>query len=172
MSLKHKSYFFIGVISDTHDFLSPGVSRVFKGVDSIVHAGDITKPEILNVLSSIAPVVAVRGNMDSGALSKKLPITELIEVGSSCIYIIHNNLNLDIDPVSAGINIVVNGHTHEPDLKEDRSGVLFLNPGSASLPRKGHPASVALLKITGSYYDVTFVDLNNRVLHKKVLKID
>jgi len=159
INLKHKDAFIIGVISDTHGFLSPGISQVFKGVDSIVHAGDIDKPQILDALGSIAPVIAVRGNMDSGAWSKKLSVTKLIHVGTSYIYLIHDNLKLDLDPVSAGISIVVSGHTHEPYVKKGKSGVLFLNPGSASLPRKGHTASVALLKLSGGSYDVTFFDL-------------
>lgn len=101
INLKHKDAFIIGVISDTHGFLSPGISQVFKDVDSIVHAGDIDKPQILDALGSIAPVIAVRGNMDSGAWSKKLSVTKLIHVGTSYIYIIHDNLKLDLDPVSA-----------------------------------------------------------------------
>lgn len=159
MNLKHKDAFLIGVISDTHGFLSPDIFQVFKGVDSIVHAGDIDKPQILDALGSIAPVIAVRGNMDSGAWSKKLSVTKLIHVGTSYIYIIHDKLKLDLDPVAAGISIVVSGHTHEPYVKKDKSGVLFLNPGSASLPRKGHAASVALLKLIGGSRYVTFVDL-------------
>ncbi len=160
MNLKHKDAFCIGVLSDTHGFLSPNISKAFQGVDAIIHAGDIDSPNVLHTLRQMAPVVAVRGNMDSGAWAKVLPVSEFIHMGKTYIYVVHDNLRLDIDPVSSDIHIVIFGHTHEPYVHEDKSGVLFLNPGSASLPRKGQSASVALLEITGDAHHVTLVDLD------------
>jgi putative phosphoesterase len=160
MNLKHNDALAIGVLSDTHGYLSPNISKVFQNVDTIIHAGDIDNPNVLHTLRQIAPVVAVRGNMDSGAWAKALPVSEFIHVGKTYIYVIHDHLRLDIDPVSSDIRVVIFGHTHEPYVHEAKSGVIFLNPGSASLPRKGQSASVALLEITGDAHHVTLVDLN------------
>ena len=139
----------MGVISDTHGLLQPAAIEVFKGTDLIIHAGDVGKPDILEDLQAIAPVEAVRGNMDMDNWAHKLPETKLIEVGSVFLYVIHDVYKIDIKPAKAGISAIIHGHTHKSSSIEDHNGVLFLNPGSATQPRFNTPASVALLNVRG-----------------------
>jgi len=137
----------VGVISDTHGLLQPAAIEAFKDADLIIHAGDVGKPDILEDLQAIAPVEAVRGNMDMDGWAHKLPKTKLIEVGSVLLYVIHDVYKIDIKPAKAGISAIIHGHTHKPSSIEDHNGVLFLNPGSATQPRFNSPASVALLHV-------------------------
>lgn len=137
----------MGVISDTHGLLQPAAIEAFKDADLIIHAGDVGKPDILEDLQAIAPVEAVRGNMDMDGWAHKLPKTKLIEVGSVLLYVIHDVYKIDIKPAKAGISAIIHGHTHKPSSIEDHNGVLFLNPGSATQPRFNSPASVALLHV-------------------------
>ncbi|MDD5153192.1 MAG: metallophosphoesterase family protein [Desulfovibrionales bacterium] len=146
--LKSHDSHLVGVISDTHGLLRPEVLKAFEGIDLIVHAGDIGPEEVLKALQEVAPVVAVRGNMDSlgwaGNLSKK----EVVEVGEALLYVIHDVDELDLDPAAAGFSAVISGHSHRPCI-EKQNGVLFLNPGSAGPCRSVLPASVALLRVEG-----------------------
>ncbi len=145
-SSQKKGFFLAGVISDTHGRLRPEVTRAFEGVDLIIHAGDIGKSEVLEDLQAIAPVHAVRGNMDGGwALG--LPATEVIEIGEVALYVLHDAHQLDLDPAAAGFSAVIIGHTHQPSI-DWRHGVLFLNPGTAS--PFGSPGTVALLHVRGT----------------------
>ncbi len=137
----------MGVISDTHGLLQPAAIEAFKDTDLIIHAGDVGKADILEDLQAIAPVEAVRGNMDMDDWAHKLPETKLIEVGSVLLYVIHDVYKIDIKPAKAGISAIIHGHTHKPSSIEDHNGVLFLNPGSATQPRFNSPASVALLHV-------------------------
>src|SRR5205807_7810080 len=105
-----------------------------KGSDFIIHAGDIDEPVILETLSALAPVTAVRGNVDHGAWAKKLPTSAVLEVGGVSIYVIHNLQELDLKPEAAGFAAVIYGHTHVPK-SEIKNGVLFFNPGSAGPKR-------------------------------------
>jgi len=139
----------VGVISDTHGILLPAAIKALKGVDLIVHAGDVGNTEVLDGLKSIAPVFAVRGNMDMIEGLRALPETEVIEVGDVLLYAIHDIRRLDIVPSKAGFDAVIFGHLHCPSVSEQK-GVLFLNPGSAAQPRRNYPASLALLHINGS----------------------
>ena len=150
----------IGVISDTHGHLVPAALEAFKGVDHIIHAGDIGGPEVLDRLSRLAPVTAVRGNMDAGPWASGLNPTEVIEVASLLFYVIHDRVALDLDPATAGFKAVIYGHTHQP-ASAIQDGVLFLNPGSASLPRRRHPPSVAVVRIQGKRLLPEFVPLEN-----------
>jgi hypothetical protein len=145
IKLQNKDDYLIGVISDTHGYLHPSAVELFENTDLIIHAGDINKPEIISSLEKAAPVVAVRGNMDFGSWALKLPETEAVEIGTILVYIIHNLQRLDIKPDSAGFNVIISGHTHEPCII-NKNGVLFLNPGSATLPKASAP-SAALLHI-------------------------
>ena len=145
--IQTKNNFLVGVISDTHGLLQPAAIEAFKGTDLIIHAGDVGKPDILEDLQAIAPVEAVRGNMDMDNWAHKLPETKLIEVGSVLLYVIHDVYKIDIKPAKAGISAIIHGHTHKPSSIEDHNGVLFLNPGSATQPRFNSPASVALLHV-------------------------
>ena len=132
-----------GVISDTHGRLRPEVFKAFEGVDLIIHAGDIGSAEVLEDLQAIAPVRAVRGNMDGG-WAYRLPATEVIEIGEVLLYVVHDSHQLDLDPAAAGFGAVINGHTHQPSIGW-QDGVLFLNPGSAA--PFGSRGTVALLGI-------------------------
>lgn len=145
--IQTKNNFLVGVISDTHGLLQPAAIEAFKGADLIIHAGDVGKPDILEDLQAIAPVEAVRGNMDMDNWAHKLPETKLIEVGSVLLYVIHDVYKIDIKPAKAGISAIIHGHTHKSSSIEDHNGVLFLNPGSATQPRFNSPASVALLHV-------------------------
>ena len=137
----------VGVISDTHGHLSAHLPEIFKAVDVIIHAGDIDNPDTFNALKSLAPVIAVRGNMDRGNWSKGLLKSEFIEIGQVSVYVVHDIDDLDIDPESIKVKVVISGHTHRPAIS-NKSGVLYVNPGSASSPRDGNPPTVAILNIT------------------------
>ncbi len=145
--IQTKNNFLVGIISDTHGLLQPAVIEAFKGTDLIIHAGDVGKPDILEDLQAIAPVEAVRGNMDMDDWAYKLPETKLIKVGNVLLYVIHDVYKIDIKPAKAGVGAVIHGHTHKPSSIEDHNGVLFLNPGSVTQPRFNSPASVALLHV-------------------------
>ncbi len=136
----------IGVISDTHGLLRPEIKELFAAVDMIVHAGDVGSVEILKALESIAPVTAVSGNMDSGMVAAFLNEAETFEFRSFKFHLIHNLSHLSIDPSAAGIDMVISGHTHLPDMRKE-NGVMFLNPGSAGPPRHQKPVSLAKLTI-------------------------
>lgn len=123
----------LGVISDTHGLLRPEAVSLLRGSHIILHAGDIGAPTIIDSLSEIAPVVAVRGNVD-GAWARKLPETAVVEIGSTMIYMLHDLSKLDLKPEMSGFAAVIFGHSHKP-MDETRNGVLFFNPGSAG-PRR------------------------------------
>lgn len=124
----------IGLISDTHGLLRPEAMSFLQGSDFIIHAGDICDPRILEELSSIAPVTAVRGNNDHGKWAEVLRETERLHVDAFCLYAIHDLAQLDVDLAAGGVHAVISGHSHKP-LVEQRDGVLFVNPGSAG-PRR------------------------------------
>jgi len=155
---KQTSSHCVGIISDTHGILQPEVVGLFAGCDHIVHAGDIDTPEILTKLQRIAPVTAVRGNMDRGGWTVGLPVREMVTIGGTAIYALHDLADLDLDPSSADIQVVVSGHTHKAEKKE-RGGVLYINPGSAGAPKTGRRASVALLYINGPSFHAEVVRL-------------
>jgi uncharacterized protein len=134
----------IGVISDTHGLLRPEAIKALRGAEHIIHPGDVGDREILEQLSAIAPVTAVRGNADKGAWSRKLPETHVLELGGISIYILHDLAQLDLKPKAAGFSIVISGHTHVPK-QETRDGVLYFNPGSAGPRRFKLPVSVGRL---------------------------
>ena len=150
----------VGVISDTHGILLPAAIKALKGVDLIVHAGDVGNTEVLDGLKSIAPVFAVRGNMDMIEGLRALPETEVIEVGDVLLYAIHDIRRLDIVPSKAGFDAVIFGHLHCPSVSEQK-GVLFLNPGSAAQSRRNYPASLALLHINGSSIKSQIVNIDD-----------
>ncbi len=136
----------IGVISDTHGLLRPEAMEALRGSDHIIHAGDVGSPQILEKLAAVAPVTAVRGNVDKGAWSRKLPETAVVELGGVSIYVLHDFAQLDLKPKAAGFAAVVSGHSHVPK-QEARDGVLYFNPGSAGPRRFKLPVSVGKLAI-------------------------
>jgi uncharacterized protein len=149
----------VGIISDTHGLIRPEALRALKGVDLIVHAGDIGKAEVTEALRSIAEVVAIRGNNDRAAWARKIPATAVIKVAAVKILVIHNIKDLDVDPDAAGYRAVISGHSHAPSIRE-RGGVLFVNPGSAGPRRFKLPVAVARLRVDGFSVIAKIVELN------------
>jgi putative phosphoesterase len=138
----------VGVISDTHGLLRPEAVAPLRGSDYIIHAGDVGDAEILKQLNAIAPVTAVRGNVDREPWARKLPETQVLEAGGISIYVLHSVADLDLKPEAAGFAAVVSGHSHIPK-QEVRNGVLYFNPGSAGPRRFKLPVSVGRLVIEG-----------------------
>jgi len=148
----------IGVISDTHGLLRPEAVQALKGSDLILHAGDVGDPKILDELRAIAPVVAVRGNVDKGDWAMRLPEYELIEREGVSIYILHDVNQLDLDPAAAGLHAVISGHSHKPAIRTEK-GVLYLNPGSAGPRRFKLPITVARLHVSGKTLTAEHIEL-------------
>lgn len=136
----------IGVISDTHGLLRPEALSALAGVEHILHAGDVGNCDILLMLNEIAPVTAIRGNVDTHGECSRLAATEVVELGGVWFYLVHSVHDLDIDPVAGGFGVIVSGHTHQPGV-ETRRGVLYLNPGSAGPRRFKLPVTVALVRV-------------------------
>jgi uncharacterized protein len=150
----------ICLISDTHGLMRPEALAALKGSDLIIHAGDVGKPGIIEQLRAVAPVVAVRGNIDKGAWASHLPMTAVVEARSAYIYVLHDIQQLDLDPAAAEFNIVISGHSHKPSHTE-RSGVMYVNPGSAGPRRFQLPITVARLNLRQSPWSVEFIDLSD-----------
>ena len=148
----------LGIISDTHGLLRPEAARALSGVDLIVHAGDVGKLEVLTQLKAIAPVFAVRGNVDTDAWAMELPTTAVVEAGTASLYVLHNLKELDLRPEAAGLKAVISGHTHQAE-HWVRDGVLYLNPGSAG-PRRFHlPVTLALVDAEEEPWNAKIVEL-------------
>jgi uncharacterized protein len=148
----------LGLISDTHGLLRVEAVEALRGSDLILHAGDVGAPEILEALKEIAPVIAVRGNVDQGEWAQRLPVREVVEAGTASIYMLHIVQELDLDPRAAGFSIVVSGHTHKPGQVE-KGGVLYVNPGSAG-PRRFHlPVTVARLDLEAKPWKARFIEV-------------
>ena len=146
------------MISDTHGLLRPEAVAALKGSDFIVHAGDIGSPEVLAGLSRLAPVTAIRGNVDRAAWARKLAETEVVELAGISIYVLHDLTQLDLKPEAAGFKVVISGHSHVPK-QETRNGVLYLNPGSAGPRRFKLPVTIAMVKVVGGSVDARIVEL-------------
>ena len=141
-----RTVFRIGVISDTHGLLRPEALAALRGSDYIIHAGDVGAPEILEQLATLAPVSAIRGNIDKDAWARKLPKTEILEAGGISIYVLHDLAQLDLKPEASGFDVVVSGHSHVPR-QEERNGLLYFNPGSAGPRRFKLPVSLGQLLV-------------------------
>lgn len=133
-------------MSDTHGLIRPEALDAFRHTDLIIHAGDIGSPEVVERLKTIAPVVAVRGNVDKGEWARSIPKTETLEVAGLLFYVVHDINELDLDPAVAGFTLVITGHSHRPSCKRQK-GVLLVNPGSAGPSRFNLPVTVALIHI-------------------------
>ena len=148
----------IGVISDTHGLLREQALAALKGSDHIIHAGDIGAPAILGKLAEIAPVTAVRGNVDRAAWARNIPATEVLEVDGISMYVLHRLQDLDLKPEAAGFRVVISGHTHIP--KQDRkNGVFYFNPGSAGPRRFRLPTTVGRLTVEDEKVESEIVKL-------------
>lgn len=154
---RHESVL-LGVISDTHGLLRPEALQALRGVEHIIHAGDVDEPGLLERLAEVAPVSAVRGNMDRGAWAHELPETRVVEAGERLLYVLHDPGRLDLSPEAAGFDAVIHGHTHRPR-NEVRDGVLFLNPGSAGARRGARPVSLARLRVGVRGVEAEIVEL-------------
>lgn len=148
----------IGVLSDTHGLLRPEVLPALAGVEHILHAGDVGDPAILERLREVAPVTAIRGNVDVSGACSLLPETEAVELGGCLVYMLHSLGDLDLNPKAAEMGVVVFGHSHQPSV-EWREGVLYLNPGSAGPRRFKLPVTVALLRIEDGVAEAEIVPL-------------
>jgi uncharacterized protein len=148
----------IGVISDTHGLLRPEAVEALQGSEVIIHAGDVGTPEVLEALQRIAPVIAVRGNVDTAHWARALQATEVVEAGERHLYVLHQIEHLDLDPIEAGFAAVIYGHSHRPSA-EIRKGVLYLNPGSAGPRRFSLPITLVRLRLTGRSLEHEFVSL-------------
>jgi putative phosphoesterase len=137
--------FRIGIISDTHGLLRPEAERCLTGVNHIIHAGDIGRPEIIEALCRIAPVTAIRGNVDTGEWAREYPDTKLVRLAGRSIYVLHDLKTLQADP-GAGVDVIISGHSHVPKI-DSVGGVLYLNPGSAGPRRFKLPITVATLEV-------------------------
>jgi uncharacterized protein len=138
--------FRIGVISDTHGLLRPEVLPQLEGSDHILHLGDVGDPEILGILARIAPVTAIRGNVDTHGPCAQLPATEVATLAGHDFYMLHNVHELDLDPAAAGFSAVLYGHSHKPEIRRHK-GVLYLNPGSCGPRRFQLPISCARITV-------------------------
>jgi len=150
----------IGVISDTHGLLRPEAEQRLAGVAHIIHAGDIGKPDVIARLCRIAPVTAIRGNVDTGPWAEAYPETTTVTLGGRRIYVLHNLHDLQLDSAFAGIDVVVSGHSHRAEIKTVQ-GVLYLNPGSAGPRRFKLPITLAILDVTESGVRPTLHDLGS-----------
>lgn len=148
----------IGLISDTHGLLRPQALEALRGSELILHAGDVGKPEILTTLRELAPVIAVRGNVDTSDWARTLPETAVAEAGKVLLYVLHDVHELDLNPAAAGFHLVASGHSHQPG-RFERDGVLYVNPGSAGPRRFQLPVTVVRLNLGCTPFQVEFVEL-------------
>ncbi len=148
----------IGILSDTHGLLRPDLETALSGCDHILHAGDIGSAPVLARLAEIAPVTAVRGNMDYGSWSNALLAREMVVIAGRCFYLLHDLHHLDLDPAAAGIHMVVSGHTHQPEVVT-KDGVVFLNPGSCGPRRFTYPVTFARVRIAAGRLQPQIVEI-------------
>jgi putative phosphoesterase len=149
----------VGVISDTHGLLRAEALAALRGCELIIHAGDVGRMEVLAELRQLAPVVAVRGNVDHGPWADALAPTEIVQAGEAYLYVLHDLKQLDLDPAAGGFSAVISGHSHKPAI-DYKGGVLYLNPGSAGPRRFSLPISLARLQVTGRILTAELVELH------------
>ncbi len=149
---------YVGVISDTHGLLRPAVLDALRSSDLIIHAGDVGDPAILDEIRNIAPVYAVRGNVDYGPWAEALPEKEWVEVEGRLIHIIHDLEELDLDPNSSQVDLIISGHSHKPHWYE-KNGIWYLNPGSIGPRRFDLPISLAMVEVSQNQIQPNFIDL-------------
>jgi putative phosphoesterase len=148
----------IGVISDTHGLLRPKALAALQGSDLIIHAGDIGSPDVIQTLRDLAPVFAVRGNVDREAWAHRFPRTQVVDVEDVVLYVLHDVNDMTLDPAAAGFRVVISGHSHRPSVKKD-GGVLYLNPGSAGRRRFRLPVTVARLVVEAGEPTAEIIEL-------------
>lgn len=151
----------IGLVSDTHGAIRVEALEALKGCNMIIHAGDIGKSEVINSLEKIAPVHAIRGNIDKGKWAEEFPDTKAVKIGNLDIYVIHDIKNIDIDPKKEGFDVVVYGHSHKHK-KYIEDDVLYINPGGAGRRRFSLPLTLAILYISENSRTVEFINIGKK----------
>lgn len=149
----------VGVISDTHGLLRPEAEAALRGVEHIVHAGDVGSAEIVPQLARMAPVTAIRGNIDGASWASVLPETATVTLAGRRIHVLHDRAELAFDPAADGVAVVISGHSHRPMI-ERVGGVLYLNPGSAGRRRFSLPVTVAMLELSDEAVEARIVELD------------
>jgi uncharacterized protein len=149
----------LGLISDTHGLLRDSALRAMQNTGLIIHAGDVGDPRILEALEKLAPVTAVRGNVDTEEWATKLPPDATVKVGEVRIYAVHDVKELTLNSIPSGVSMVVSGHSHKPG-QATRNGILYINPGSAGPRRFNLPITVARLDLERQPWDVEFIDVS------------
>ena len=148
----------IGLISDTHGLIRPEALEALRGSDCLIHAGDIGKLEVLTALEAIAPIFAIKGNIDNQPWARRLPDTRKITLATTKIFVIHNVNELPFDAAARGIRVVISGHSHKPAI-QTKNNVLFVNPGSAGPRRFKLPICVGRLIVNGQRIDAEIIEL-------------
>jgi putative phosphoesterase len=149
----------LGLVSDTHGLLRESALRALQNTGRIIHAGDVGDPKILEALDKVAPVIAVRGNVDTAERATKLPPTTMVEIGVVRLYVLHNVKELKLNAIPSGVSIIVSGHSHKPG-QATRNGVLYINPGSAGPRRFNLPTTVARLDLNLRPWVAEFIDVS------------
>jgi putative phosphoesterase len=149
----------LGLISDTHGLLRDNALRAMQNTGMIIHAGDIGDPKILETLASLAPLIAVRGNVDTAEWATKLPAEAVVEVDAVRIYVLHNVKELKLKLIPSGVSIIVSGHSHKPG-QATCDGILYINPGSAGPRRFNLPITVARLDLDRQPWEAEFIDVS------------
>lgn len=158
--MKERDEVTIGVISDTHGLLRPEALEALRGTELILHAGDIGRSDLIGELEGVAPVIAIRGNIDMGSLWQGYPASRVVEVEGRRILMLHDIAELEPETMLADVDVVIYGHSHQPSI-EHREGVLYLNPGSAGRRRFRLPITLARLRIEAGTIDAELIDLDN-----------
>jgi len=149
----------LGLISDTHGLLRESAMRAMRNTGIIIHAGDVGDSKILEALQNLAPVTAVRGNVDTGEWATKLPPTAVVKVGAVRIYVLHDVKQLKLNSIPSDVSIVVSGHSHKPG-QTTHDGIRYINPGSAGPRRFKLPITVARLNLDRQPWEAEFIDVS------------
>jgi len=149
----------LGVISDTHRLIRPEALTALEGSEQIIHAGDVGIAEVLAALERIAPVHAIRGNIDTDVWAQQLPEQREVQIEKIRVWVLHDLHQLDFDPAAKGFHAVISGHSHRPAI-ERRGSVLYLNPGSAGPRRFRLPVTIARCEVHGDEIEANLVQLD------------
>ena len=148
----------VGLISDTHGLVRPEALNALEGVELILHAGDVGGRHVLEALSAIAPLIAIRGNVDGETWAASLPERRIAEAGGIDVYMLHDVKELGPDPLPEDIRVVLSGHSHKPSVTE-RNGILYVNPGSAGPKRFSLPVTIARMHVDGQDVSCAIVEV-------------
>src|ERR1035437_5065151 len=147
-----------GILSDTHGLLRPEVVPALAGIEIILHLGDVGKISILTELAKIAPVTAIRGNIDRDGPCSELPETDVVLVEGRYVYMLHDLGTLHLDPAAGKFAAVLFGHSHVPNFYR-RKGVLYFNPGSCGPRRFELPVTLGIIDVVNGELNPSIVTL-------------